>query len=48
MENSTVINPAIQQSSATVINAEVVEEYNQQNNIESDSKYIDFRRHSYL
>lgn len=37
MENSTVINPAIQPSSATVINAEVVEEYNRQNNIEADS-----------
>jgi len=37
MENSTVINPAIQPSSATVINAEVVEEYNRQNNIETDT-----------
>ena len=37
MENSTVINPAVQPSSATVINAEVVEEYNRQNNIEADS-----------
>lgn len=40
MENSTVINPAIQQSAATVINAEVVEEYNRQNNIESDSNML--------
>ena len=40
MENSTVINPAIQQSAATVINAEVVEEYNRQNNIESDSNTL--------
>ena len=37
MENSTVINPAVQPPSATVINAEVVEEYNRQNNIETDS-----------
>lgn len=37
MENTTVINPVIQPSSATVINAEVVEEYNRQNNIETDS-----------
>lgn len=37
MENSTVINPAVQPSSATVINAEVVEEYNRQNNIKTDS-----------
>jgi len=37
MENSTVINPAVQPSSATVINAEVVEEYNRQNNIETDN-----------
>lgn len=37
MENSTVINPTIQSSSATVINAEVVAEYNRQNNIEADS-----------
>lgn len=36
MEKSTVINPAIQPSSATVINAEVIEEYNRQNNIETD------------
>ena len=35
--NSTIINPAIQPSSATVINAEVVEEYNRQNNIETES-----------
>lgn len=37
MENTTVINPAVQSSSATVINTEVVEEYNRQNNIETDS-----------
>lgn len=37
MENTTVINPAVQPSSATVINAEVVEEYNRQNNIETDN-----------
>ena len=43
MENSTVINPAIQQSAATVINAEVVEEYNRQNNIESDIQLKEVR-----
>ena len=37
MENTTVINPAVQPTSATVINAEVVEQYNRQNNIEMDS-----------
>lgn len=37
MENTTVINPAVQSSSATVTNTEVVEEYNRQNNIETDS-----------
>ena len=40
MANNTVINPAIQtstpESAATVINSEVVEEYNRQNNIEED------------
>lgn len=33
MDNRTVINPALQQSAQTVINNEVVEEYNRQNNI---------------
>ena len=37
MENTTVINPAVQPSSATVINTEVIEEYNRQNNIETES-----------
>lgn len=37
MENTTVINPAVQSSSATVINTEVVEEYSRQNNIETES-----------
>lgn len=43
MANNTVINPAIQRqtsstgSAATVINNEVVEEYNRQNNITDDS-----------
>lgn len=37
MENSTVINPAIQPSSATIINAEIVDEYNRQNTIEPES-----------
>jgi hypothetical protein len=37
MDNSTVINPAIQGTSSTVINSEVVEEYNRQNNIEADA-----------
>lgn len=38
MANSTVINPAIQSpvSAATVINSEVMEEYNRQNNIEDE------------
>lgn len=40
MANNTVINPAIQSSqqtsTATVINNEVIEEYNRQNNIEED------------
>lgn len=33
MDNKTVINPALQQSAQTVINNEIVEEYNRQNNI---------------
>lgn len=33
MDNRTIINPALQQSAQTVINNEVVEEYNRQNNI---------------
>ena len=37
MDNSTVINPAVQGSSATVINDEVVEQYNRQNDIEMES-----------
>ena len=39
MANETVINPAIQEPifAATVINNEVVEEYNRQNNIEDES-----------
>ena len=41
MANNTVINPAIQPTSsasaATVINDEVIEEYNRQNNIDEDS-----------
>lgn len=36
MENRTVINPSLQASSATIINPEVVEEYNRQNHIETD------------
>ena len=43
MANETVINRAIQQqesiSAATVINSEVIEEYNRQNNIEEDSRF---------
>lgn len=35
MDNRTVINPVLQQSAQTVINNEIVEEYNRQNNIES-------------
>lgn len=37
MDNSTVINPAVQGSSATVINDEAVEQYNRQNDIEMES-----------
>ena len=33
MDNKTVINPALQQSAKTVINNEIIEEYNRQNNI---------------
>ena len=33
MDSRTVINPALQQSAQTVINNEIVEEYNRQNNI---------------
>ncbi len=33
MDNKTFINPALQQSAQTVINNEIVEEYNRQNNI---------------
>lgn len=33
MDNKTVINPVLQQSIQTVINNEIVEEYNRQNNI---------------
>ena len=36
MDNSTVINPALQSSTATVINSQIVDEYNRQNNIETD------------
>lgn len=36
MDNSTVINPALQTVPGTVINAEIVEEYNRQNNIDPD------------
>lgn len=35
MGNDTVINPVIQRSSDTVINAEIIEEYNRQNKIET-------------
>lgn len=34
MDNRTVINPALQQSAQTVINNEIIEEYNRQNNID--------------
>ena len=36
MDKSTVINPSLQTTASTVINSEVVEEYNRQNNIETD------------
>jgi serine/threonine protein kinase len=38
MDNRTIINPDIQSSSSTVINQEIVEEYNRQNSIEEDSR----------
>ncbi len=38
MDNSTVINPAVQPSTATVLNPDVVAEYNQINGIESDPR----------
>lgn len=34
MENRTIINPVVQQSTPTVINNEIVDEYNRQNGIE--------------
>jgi len=37
MDNRTVINSALQQSAQTVINIEVVEEYNRQNNIDTSA-----------
>ena len=37
MNNQTVINPAVQSATATVINSDVIEEYNRQNNIENDN-----------
>lgn len=40
MDNKTVINPALQQSAQTVINNEIVEEYNRQNNINNSSAAI--------
>ena len=36
MDNSTVINPAIRTTTSTVINREIIEEYNRQNNIKTD------------
>lgn len=36
MKNSIVINPAVRKSSAASISAEIIEEYNRQNNIEAD------------
>lgn len=41
MDNSTVLNPDLKTSTATVINSDIVEEYNRQNNIETeDRSYI--------
>ena len=37
MANETVINPALQQSSPTAINNEIVEQYNRQNGIGSQT-----------
>ena len=36
MDNSTVINPAIRTTTSTVMNREIIEEYNRQNNIKTD------------
>ena len=35
MDNNTIINPALRQSSQTVVNDAIVEEYNRQNNIKT-------------
>ncbi len=40
MDNKTVINPALQQSAQTVINNEIVEEYNRQNNISNSGEAL--------
>ena len=40
MDNRTVINPDLQYSSATVINSDIVEEYNRQNNLKTSGEYI--------
>lgn len=40
MDSRTVINPALQQSAQTVINNEIVEEYNRQNNISNTGASI--------
>ena len=36
MDNRTVINPALQQSTATAINVDIMAEYNRQNGIQED------------
>ena len=36
MSKSTVVNPSLQSTASTVINNEIVEEYNRQNSIETD------------
>lgn len=40
MDNRTVINPALQQSAQTVINNEIIEEYNRQNNIDDSATFL--------
>ena len=40
MDKKTVINPALQQSTQTVINNEIIEEYNRQNNVNNSGAVL--------
>lgn len=40
MDGKTVINPAVQSSTATVVNTSIIDEYNRQNDIETGGKII--------